>query len=338
MVRTAIVGLGRWGRALVNSVQDKTTEIRFVAAQTRTPAKGAEFCASKGLRLVNDFAAVLADPDIDAVVIATPHSHHEDQIKRAAAAGKHVFVEKPITLSHASAQSVLDAAAQSGVVLAVGFCRRFHPSIDEIRQRLRDGRLGSLVGMIGQHTLSVPTFAAVDNWRTDPAESPAGAMTAVGLHVLDHMIEFGGTVRSVYCLTGHRGGGPADDTTTVLLQFASGITGTIFCSIATATNFSFSVYGSRGAAEVSGPALARFRFVPVSHALPAGPGMAPPDETADHAGFDMLSAELIEFARCIRERRVFPVAAEDVLHGMAVFDAAVESAASGRIVKLANTL
>jgi len=152
------------------------------------------------------------------------------------------------------------------------------------------------------------------------------------------MIAFGGLVRGVYCVTGHRGGGPADDTTTVLLQFASGVTGTIFCSVATATNFSFGVYGTCGAAEVSGPALAHFRFVPASLALPAAPGIAPPDEVADCTGFDMLCAELVEFARCIRERRAFPVAAADVLHGMEVFDAAVESAASGRVVELAYKL
>jgi predicted dehydrogenase len=332
MIRAAIIGLGRWGRSLVNSVHDKTDDIRFVLGHTRTRAKAEDFCRSKDVRLVDDFDAILSDPGIDAVVLATPHSQHAAQIKRAAAAGKHILVEKPITLDYASAQSAAAAARQAGVLLAVGFCRRFHPSIGEVRQRLRDGRLGRIVGMVGQHTTSTSAFIPPENWRADPDEAPAGAMTAVGLHTLDHMIEFAGRVRDVQCVAARHGDGRSDDSTTILMRFASGVTGTIFCSVATATNFSFSTYGSMGMAEICGAALQRVRFVPVSQQAPDGPIVAPPDEIVEHGGFNMLKAEMIEFARCIRDKRVYPVGIEDVLHGMAVFDAAVRSANTGGIV------
>jgi predicted dehydrogenase len=336
MIRAAILGLGRWGRSLVSSVQDNTDDIRFVVGHTRTRAKAEDFCRTKGIRLVDDFEAILTDSDIDAVVLATPHSQHAEQIKQAAAAGKHVLVEKPITLDHASAQVAVEAARQAGIVLAVGYCRRFHPSFGELRQRLQDGRLGKIVGLVAQHTTSTSTFIAPENWRADPDEAPAGAMTAVGLHSLDLMIEFGGHVRDVRCVTARHGDGPSDDTTTVLMRFAGGVTGTIFCSVATATNFSFSAYGSMGLAEVHGAALQHFRFVPISQQAPTGPVLAPPDQIVDHAGFNMLNAELTEFARCIRDKRAYPVGIEDVLHGMAVFDAAVESAKTGRIVDIAG--
>jgi predicted dehydrogenase len=159
-------------------------------------------------------------------------------------------------------------------------------------------------------------------------------MTAVGLHTLDHMIEFGGRVRRVQCITARHGGGPSDDTTTLLMWFDSGITATIFCSVATATNLSFSTYGSLGLCEVSGSALQRFRFVPVSQHAPDGPIVAPPDQIVEHLGFNMLNAELTEFARCIRDKQPYPVGIDDVLHGMAVFDAAVQSAKTGSIVDI----
>ncbi len=336
MIRAAIIGLGRWGRSLVNSVQDSADDIRFIAGHTRTRAKVEDFCTAKGVRLVNDFDAILSDPGIDAVVLATPHSQHAEQITQAAAAGKHILVEKPITLDHASAQAAVAAARKAGVTLAVGYCRRFHPSFGEMRQRLHDGRLGKIVGIVAQHTTSTSTFIPPENWRADPDEAPAGAMTAVGLHALDLMIEFAGRVRDVQCVTGLHGGGPAEDTTTVLMRFASGATGTIFCSVATATNFSFSAYGSLGLAEVRGAALQQFRFVPMSQQAPTGPVLAPPDQTIDHSGFNMLRAELVEFARCIRDKRPYPVGIDDVLHGMAVFDAAVQSAKTGRIVEIAG--
>ncbi len=336
MIRAAILGLGRWGRSLVNSVQGKSADIRFVAAHTRTRATAEDFCREKDMPFVDAYEQILADPRIDAVVLATPHSRHAEQIAQAAAAGKHVFVEKPMTLDLASAKASAAAAAKAGVVLAVGFNRRFHPAIVEIRNRKAAGRLGAVVAMVGQHTTSTQSFIAADNWRSDPEEAPAGAMTAVGVHLLDHMIEFGGKVREVHCITGVHGAGPADDTTTILFAFENGATATIFCSVATATDFSFTVYGSKGLAEISGAALQSFRFVPTSQRAPTGPVTAPPGEHLDFAGFDMLEAEMTAFARAILDRTPYPVPLADVLHGMAVFDAAVASAATKQPVRVAQ--
>ncbi len=332
MIRAAIVGLGRWGRSLVASVQDKSEDIRFVAAYTRTRATAEDFCREHGVPLTDSYEQILANPNVDAVVLATPHSLHEGQIMAAAAAGKHIHVEKPITLTRASADAAVAAARKAGVVLAVGYCRRFHPSVVELRRRLRDGRLGTVVSMVAQHTTSTGQFIPPDNWRAAPEEAPGGALTAVGVHALDHMIEFAGRVRDVRCVTARNLPGPSDDTTTVMLRFDSGATGLIFCSVATATNFSFTLYGSKGLAEISKPNLQTFRFVPTSVEAPTGPVTAPADEIREHPSFDILHAELTAFARAIRERTPYPVAIDEVLHGMSVFDAIVESARSNEIV------
>src|SRR2546423_1494632 len=126
------------------------------------------------------------------------------------------------------------------------------------------GRLGAVVSIVAQHTTSTAQFVAPDNWRAAPEEAPGGALTAVGVHALDHMIEFAGGVRDVRCVTGRTMPGPSDDTTTVMLRFHSGATGLIFCSVATSTNFSFTLYGSKGMAEISKPNLQTLRFVPTS--------------------------------------------------------------------------
>ncbi|MCC6780144.1 MAG: Gfo/Idh/MocA family oxidoreductase [Hyphomicrobiales bacterium] len=332
MIRAAIIGLGRWGRALVTAVQGKSDDIRFVAAHTRTRAPAEDFCRAQGIPLIDSYEQILADPAIDAVVLATPHTLHEQQLLAAAAAGKHIHVEKPITLDRASAAAAVGAARKAGVVLAVGFCRRFHPSVVAIRQRLHDGRLGQVMSMVAQHTTSTAQFIPADNWRAAPAEAPGGALTAVGVHALDHMIEFGGKVRDALSVTVRTIEGPSDDTTTVMLRFTNGATGLIFCSVATATNFNFTLYGSKGLAEISKPSLETLRFVPTSDTPPAGVVTAPPDEISTHVGFDMLAAELNAFARAVRARQPYPVPIDDVLHGMAVFDAIVQSAKTGTIV------
>jgi predicted dehydrogenase len=335
-VRAAIVGLGRWGRSLVNAVQGKTDAIEFVAAHTRTRASAEDYCREKKIPLRDRFEDILSDPTIDAVVLATPHSQHAAQVLAAIAAGKHIHVEKPLTLDRPSAEQVVAAAKKAGIVLAVGFNRRFHPSVVEIRKRLTSGQLGHVMSMVATHTTSTGQFIAHDNWRARPDEAPGGAITAVGVHSIDHMIEFGGEVRDVLVTTGrYIPGSPSDDTTNIMLRFKNGATGLLFCSVATATTLSFTLFGTKGLAEFSKPNLSRFRFVPVSTVAPTGPVTAPPDEIIDSEAFDMLNAELVEFGRCIAEKRPYPVAIDQVLHGMSVFDAVVKSTKSQHIEAVA---
>ena len=206
-VRAAIIGLGRWGRSLVNAVHGKTDAIRFTAAYTRTRASAEDYCREKNIPMLDRFEDALASPDIDAVVLATPHSQHAEQVMAAAVAGKHVHVEKPLTLDRPSAEAAVGAAKRAGIVLAVGFNRRFHPSVVEIRKRLASGQLGQVMSMVGAHTTSTGQFIPADNWRAQPDEAPGGAITAVGVHSIDHMIEFAGPVRDVLSTTGRYVGG-----------------------------------------------------------------------------------------------------------------------------------
>src|SRR6187455_1276501 len=161
-VRAAIIGLGRWGRSLVNAVHGKTDAIKFVAAYTRTRASAEEYCRERGIPMLDRFEDALANPNIDAVVLATPHSAHAEQVMAAAVAGKHVHVEKPLTLDRSSAVAAVAAAKRAGIVLAVGFNRRFHPSVVEIRKRIADGRVGQVMSMVGAHTTSTGQFIPAD--------------------------------------------------------------------------------------------------------------------------------------------------------------------------------
>src|SRR5690606_6355042 len=109
MINSAIVGLGRWGQGLVESVQGRSERIRFTRGVTRTPSKAEAFCAKNGIALGDDLAAALRDRKLDAVVLATPHTQHAEQIVAAARRRKHVFCEKPFTLTRKSAERALAA-------------------------------------------------------------------------------------------------------------------------------------------------------------------------------------------------------------------------------------
>src|SRR6185295_16107647 len=115
MINAAIVGLGRWGQNLVNSVHGKSDAIRFTAGATRTVERAAAYAQEKGFPLHDSYEKLLADPEIEAVVLATPHTLHARQVAAAAAAGKHVFTEKPLALTLASARAATQACAKAGV-------------------------------------------------------------------------------------------------------------------------------------------------------------------------------------------------------------------------------
>jgi predicted dehydrogenase len=335
MIRAAIVGIGRWGRTLVTSVQGKSTAIRFVAGHTRTRASAEAFCAENGIDLRDDFDAVLADPAIDAVVLATPHSRHGEQVERAAAAGKHILVEKPFTLDLKSAEAALGAAARAGVVLAVAYPRRFHPAMIELKARVEDGRLGILSHCAAAQTSSTGLFMPKQHWRAGLQEGPAGAMSATGVHSLDAMIYLFGRIDEVYCSNLRRVMPGLEDTTSVALGLENGMSATLFCSLITSVSYRFAVHGTKGCAELAGRDVV-FRFTPVAEAPPTGRHMAAQPEIIDYKGFNALAAELEGFAAAINGERPYPITAEEILHGVAVFEAIARSGVLRQPVKLAR--
>ncbi len=325
MIRAAIVGLGWWGRNLADSVQASTT-IRFTTAHTRTQATVADYCTERGLRWVGDLETILRDPSIDAVVFATPHSTHADQIARAAAAGKHVFVEKPFALSVREAEASLNAAERAGIVLGVGFNRRFHPSMALLKTAMQD-RLGTIATISAEQTALHGLALTEDAWRAQATESPGGAMTAIGVHLIDGMIDLNGPIREVFAQVSRRAATLADDTTDILLRFANGASGHVFCSTAATPNYRMAVYGTGGFAEILGHPMATFRLIPALVGEHRATGKPEVTETLD---FNMLSAELEAFAAAIEAGRPFPTPLTEILHGVEVFEAILRSASTNR--------
>ena len=144
-MKLGIAGLGWWGGTLVDAVQ-QSPGLSFVAAYTRSRSEQDQQIAQKhGLRLTESYQAMLDDPEIDGVVLATPPISHCDQILAAAAAGKHVFCEKPFTMSRAEAERAVSAMDKAGLTLGLGYNRRFHPSWQDLKQRIANDELGVIL-------------------------------------------------------------------------------------------------------------------------------------------------------------------------------------------------
>jgi predicted dehydrogenase len=260
------------------------------------------------------------------VVFATPHSQHKDQVLRAAAAGKNVFVEKPFALTLADADEMLAAAERAGIVLAVGFNRRFHPSMIHLRDLIRTGAMGTIVTISAEQTALHGLELTETAWRAQPHEAPGGAMTAIGVHLVDGMIDLLGPIESVFAKVDRRAATHADDTTDVLLTFRGGATGHIFCSTVATPHYRMALYGTGGFAEILGHQMGTFRLIP---SLPGEAFATATPEIIETKAFNMLTAELNSFATSIETRRPFPTPLSDIRHGVAVFEAILRSADSG---------
>jgi len=145
VIDAAIVGLGRWGRTLVGSVQGKSEKLRFTRTVSRDPDRVHDIAARLGLGVVGELGSVLGDPTIDAVVLATPHSLHCEQVIAAARAGKAVFCEKPLTLTKTDAARAIDACREARVALGVGTDKRFFPALRELLRLAKDGELSRVL-------------------------------------------------------------------------------------------------------------------------------------------------------------------------------------------------
>jgi predicted dehydrogenase len=324
MLNAAIYGLGRWGSRLVESVQG-SSKIRIVKGISRDPARHKEFSEKTGIKVVSSYGRVLKDPEIGAVILATPHSLHVKQIAQAAKAGKHVFVEKPITLTRKTAGKAIEACRAAGITLGIGLNRRHAPSFVEMMYRIRSGKIGDVLHVEATH--SGPTGYNLDSssWRSTRAEAPAGGMTARGIHTLDAMIQIAGLATSVYAFSDKRklpADVDMDDTTSMLLKFASGATGSLSTVFVTADLYRVHVFGSKGWIELRGDTdliMRGLQGTPEKITLPA---------------VDKEKAELEAFADAIEEKKPFVVPAEEAVNGVAVLEAIVASAAKGKPIKI----
>ena len=227
MIRAAIVGMGWWGRTLVEAVAD-SEQIRVVAGATRTVSPEVKaFAETQKLTLVDSYEALLADKNVDAVVLATPHSLHAAQTIAAAQAGKHVFCEKPFALTKADADAAVAATEKAGVTLGLGYNRRFHPEMTALRQKIQSGALGTVLHFEATMTFPNALLLKPEAWRAHRDETPCGGLTPMGVHAIDGMIDLGGPIEQVYCQSFHRVVPvESDDTTSMLFRMKNGASGT----------------------------------------------------------------------------------------------------------------
>ena len=199
MINTAIVGLGWWGQTLVESVSGNSEKLRFISAVSRSASEAAkEFTQLHKMDLVQDFDTILADPKIDAVVLATPHSLHTEETIAAAEAGKHVFCEKPVGSSPYETLCATRVAEKNKIVTGVGYNYRWAPVVQFVRELINRGELGDITHYRGRFFVDYASNPdGVLSWRFDREKAGTGVLADVMSHVVDMAHMLVGPIREV---------------------------------------------------------------------------------------------------------------------------------------------
>jgi predicted dehydrogenase len=315
MLNTAIVGLGWWGKTLVKAAKDAQAPIRFVRGVTLEPETARETAAEHGFVLGTSFDEVLHDPQVQAVILATPHSSHRGQVEAAAAAGKHIYCEKPFALRKADAQAMLAACARAGVTVGVGHHFRLMPSMRMLAELKAQDAFGTIMHVEGHYSHDCLADLPLDSWRVQREESRAGGMTGMGIHVLDCFRELIGPVKRVSALSRARALRlPTGDTTAALLEFENGATGTLGTTLKTPFRWRIAIFGESCWAE----------SVSETRAIVRRAGKEP--EVVERPAENHLGRNLADFANAALGEGAFPIDRDAILQTVAALEAVFKSA------------
>lgn len=323
----AIVGLGWWGRHICTSLYGSEL-VRIVHGVDPNLAAAGPFAREHGFPLSADLADALRDDRVEAVLLATPHSQHEAQIVAAAETGRHVFCEKPLTLTRAGAERAVAACTAAGVTLSVGHERRFEPPIMALKRLVDDDRLGALLLIEANYGHNMLAAIEPTHWRASAAESPGAGLTGIGSHLIDIYTHVFGRVTSVRALSARRvtqrAGG---DVLTVQFTFASGAYGTLNNVSASPFYGRLTVFGSKAWAESR--ARAHMQAGGVTE-LEISPTVGE-RSVEEWEPVDTVRANVEAFAAAALGRAPNTYSAEQMIHAVAVLEAIVTSIGSGRV-------
>jgi predicted dehydrogenase len=318
MLSTALAGLGWWGRTIDRLLAGsrKLRVVRRVDPAVREPGVSA------------DLGEALRDPAVQAVILCTPHSLHAQQIVQAANAGKHVFCEKPLSLSRAEVLSAIEAVRKNRVVLAVGHEKRCEPPIQELFRLAQSGALGTPLQIEANFSQDKFLSLPAGNWRLSGKEAPAGPMTATGIHLLDLSIALMGPAEQVYARVRQLDSQLTNgDTLGVFVAHASRGNSLISAVLATPFDGRFALYGSKGWAEVRDKAHPE---APLGWTLTVslrGKERSSTEYPVAHA----VLANLEAFADAAQGGAPYPVPQEQMIANVSALEAVFRSAESGLV-------
>jgi predicted dehydrogenase len=333
--RLGIIGLGGWSRQILQAV-DQLPDVKITHCYSRHSDTRQTFAAEYDCVACETYEHMLGDPQIEAVVVMSANTAHEEDVILAASRGKHIFVTKPIATTVDAAQRMINACSKNDVILAVGHQTRREPALRKLKEVLDSEELGTV--RLVEANYSTPNGLKIKqgDWRWAREECPGGALIQIGIHVIDTLQYLMGPIKRVFSQQ-DRGGLSVDmpGITTTLLDFESGLQGYLGATYVSRFSHWIKVYGTRKNAlysELGGLTLTEDSWEQGQIREQIAPS------ANVHAPMPTIVEEMEEFARCIRTGASPEIGGQAAMHNLAVVLAAVESDASGKSVEITSII
>jgi predicted dehydrogenase len=284
-VRWGIIGVGDVTEVKSGPAFSKVAHSQLVAVMRRDAAKAADYAQRHGVpRWYADADALIHDPEVDAVYIATPPDSHAPYALRVAAAGKPCYVEKPMALNYAECAEMVDAFEKRGLPLWVAYYRRCLPSFLKVKSLIDEGTLGAVRAVNVRLVQPVKPADREQAWRVRPEVSGGGHFHDLASHQFDFLDYLLGPVAEARGLTGNQAGlYAAEDIVTAGFRFGSGVLGSgtwCFTAAPAAAEDTVEIIGDRGKVTFSSFTAAPVRFAgeggPQAWELPYPPHVQQP--------------------------------------------------------------
>ncbi|MBF4632582.1 Gfo/Idh/MocA family oxidoreductase [Clavibacter michiganensis subsp. phaseoli] len=297
-LRWGVIGPGWIAGMFVDALRAHSTQ-RVVAVGSRSQARAEVFAAQHGIEhAVGSVEALVSHPDIDVVYIAAPQGEHEALGLRAIAAGKHVLIEKPFTVTSAEARSLAEAGRAAGVLVMEAMWSRYLPQASVLRQLLADGVLGEVRSVMADHGQLIPTDPA---HRLNRPDAAGGALLDLGVYPMQFAFQALGAPETIHAVGALTETG-VDAYATVVMQHGALGQSVVTTSMVARSHTTASIAGTFAAITFAGPFYnpSSFRLASAEH---GGPVIDWSDPTPLR-GFDALSWEATAFARFVGEGRL----------------------------------
>jgi predicted dehydrogenase len=334
-LRVASIGIGRWSDVLGSAMQ-RSGKLVMAGCYTRDEKKRADFSAKYGSKAYATYEALLADPEIDAVLVTTPNYAHADVIEQAAAAGKHVWTEKPIAHTMEHAHRIGNAVKAAGVTFSVGHSARMLGASRMMRKLVDTGDIGQVSLVEGNYSNERGLELTPDKWRYYAANTPGGPLIQLLVHHFDTMQYVLGNIKEVQAYRKRLySTGEVDDVAALVCEFENGALGYFGASWSAPGAYTINMYGTKAnvyheldfnhwtAADVD-KHCTLFRVAHKSSVK----------EPVEIPTTDMFREELEDFADAVAEKRAPEIGFEQAARALAVVHAAIISSNERRPVAI----
>ena len=327
-VRVGCLGMGWWSDVLADAMV-KSGKLKIVSCFTRSDEKKQAFAKKYGCSSAASYDAMLADTSVEAIINTTPNNVHLETTRAAAAAKKHVFLDKPIANTVADGNAITEACSKAGIVLALGYQRRRESHFRWIKEQINAGVFGKLVN--AEANISRDRLGKIDlnSWRFTAAGMPGGVMLQIGIHyaaVLEYLMGPVKAVNGRFAQLVLPGDNP--DVASLILEHENGALSTLNASYASASEYYLmNIYGKEASAYYDMHTGLRW--------LKRGSDRAEPVNCAKN---DAIVDELDEFADAVRGKAQPEMGGAASTRSLAVLLAGIQSAREDRRIEIAEVL